>query len=107
MEWHQEQSLEIYQNKYEVIELLPEDAWIALKWDNEKFWLDFAVLRFEHSDNDGSNIAVKTMLHGSGPSGNLRECRHTYWGENGYIFYPNKKVIKAALNELGKYFDLD
>lgn len=50
------------------------------------------------------------VFHGSGPSGSLRELRHTYWGEpdnSGYIFYPNGKLIAAAFEALKEWFDCD
>lgn len=50
------------------------------------------------------------VFHGGGPSGSLRELRHTYWGEpnnSGYIFYPNGALICAAFQHLKRWFDCD
>ncbi len=50
------------------------------------------------------------VFHGVGPSGALRELRHTFWGEGdngGYIFYPNAKLIADAFVKLSKWFDCD
>lgn len=33
----------------------------------------------------------------------LRECRHTYWGESGYINYPEFDKIKTAIDWLEKH----
>lgn len=50
------------------------------------------------------------VFHGSGPSGSLRELRHTYWGEQnngGYIYYPSAKLITDAFRQLQRWFDCD
>lgn len=63
---------------------------------------------------DGENVdgvKVDIVFHGSGPGGakgvTLRELRHTYWGEDGYVFYPNGTLIAAAFAALGEWFDCD
>lgn len=68
-------------------------------------WLNFAVLRF-HTSSDAGEFAT-CLFYGDGPVGALRECRHTYWGENGdgYIFYPDGKLILAALRALAEFYD--
>lgn len=100
-------SVDTLKKEFEVIEMEPENSWLVLFWDNEKLWLKFAVLDFCSSDGDSSNVQATILFYGDGPSGNLRECRHTYWGENGYVFYPNRKTINLALEHLSKHFDLD
>jgi hypothetical protein len=77
----------------------------VLNWDEDVFNLDFAALSFIQSNFDGSNIMAECLFFGSGPTGGLRECRHTYWGEDGYIFYPDGVVIAAALKELSEFYD--
>ena len=54
---------------------------------------------------DGIKLAL--VFHGNGPSGNLRELRHTWWGEDGagYLFSPNSKLIAAAFGALREWFD--
>lgn len=94
--------------KYEVREIC-KDGWLVLNWDEQKLWLKFAVLGWCTSDSDGSNVLAEQVFYGEGPSGNLRECRHTWWGENGggYLFYPKAKVIKAGLDALAEFYDLE
>jgi len=98
-------------NRYEVRKICNE-AWLILNWDalhhKERLFLRFAVLQQYSSDISGESIQTKCVFHGEGFSGNLRECRHTWWGENGegYIFFPRAMVIKAALEMLGEFFDL-
>ena len=73
--------------------------------------VSFALLEFDTgpvSGDTGSKTLYRMIMHGEGPSGNLRECRHTWWGEGdnaGYIFYPNFELISAALRELARWFD--
>lgn len=95
-------SLKACQN-FEVVPLIKDYSYLVLKWDSEKFNLDFAVMEFFMSDM--SDTMLKCTFYGSGPTGNLRECRHTYWGENGYVFYPHGPTIIAAFKELSKYYD--
>ncbi len=47
------------------------------------------------------------LFHGDGPSGSLRELRHTTWGESGYIYYPNGLLISDAFKHLARWFDCD
>lgn len=71
----------------------------------EDYWLDFAVLEFHCSNSDDTSKMYSMIFYGSGTLGALRECRHTYWGEEGYLFYPDGKLITAAFLELSEYFD--
>lgn len=84
---------------------LTRDGWLALHWDEERIWLKFAVLEFHTSDVNNENILVSCLFHGEGPTGSLRECRHTWWGEDGYLFYPDGAIISAALKALSEHFD--
>lgn len=72
-------------------------------------WKYFAVLRFGQSGTDGSNEFDQMVFYGEGPGGakgeSLRECRHTYWGDDGYIFYPDGELIAAAFRVLAKFYD--
>ena len=93
---------------FEVRELCP-DGWLILN-RNDGFWLKFAVVQFHCSYDEGGQevTEVEPVFYGEGPSEGLRECRHTWWGENGggYIFYPKAKVIKAGLDALSEFYDL-
>jgi hypothetical protein len=81
-------------------------GWIVL--NIKESWVEFAVFNFAESEINGENIYVEfgeLIFHGEGISGCLRECRHTYWGENGYIFYLPGDLITAAFQVLSEYFD--
>lgn len=71
--------------------------------------VSFVVLQWHSSDDKGVSH-FERLFHGSGPSGYLRELRHTFWGEpdnGGYIFYPSAKLIADAFRVLGEWFDCD
>lgn len=55
---------------------------------------------------DGDTTYVETIMSGRGCIG-LRECRHTYWGENGYIYYLNGQHLITIISWLKNHFDLD
>jgi hypothetical protein len=85
---------------------LPEEGGITV---------EFAVLGW----SGGPSTDVRTnevvapstyemVFHGSGPSGGLRELRHTWWGapdDGGYLFYPDFTLLEAAFKALRKWFD--
>lgn len=88
------------------------DGWLVLRRAElhpGSGWLYFAALRFAQSDVGGANELDALVFYGEGPGGkrgeSLRECRHTYWGESGYIFYPDGKLITAALATLAEFYD--
>ena len=93
-------NLDTIKAKYEVLELV-RDGYLVLHWD--KSWLHFAVLNFHYSDDEKTMLSVQ--FHGEGPTDGLRECRHTWWGDGGYLFYPKGDLIAKAIGELSKYFD--
>lgn len=71
----------------------------------------FGVFDFHHGPvtRDGESVAgvrVVPVFHGYGFSGPLRELRHTWWGEDGYLPSPPGEVITRALAALGEWFDL-
>lgn len=68
----------------------------------------FAVMEWESSNHDGSDVRYRLVFHGEGFSGRLRELRHSWWGEPdnaGYMYYPSFEVLSAALTALQKWFD--
>lgn len=93
------------QHAHERIRLADQDAWLLVRESDSI--VEFAVFEFHDSNTDGSKAHYMMLLHGSGFSGALRECRHIWWGDNGdgYTFYLNFKVIEAALAELRRWFD--
>lgn len=88
--------------KFEIIDLCCGGKLILNIDDNT---IDFAVLEFYSSGINDTNVLLSEIFHGVGFSGSLRECRHTYWGEDGYVFYPNGKIIADAFKKLSIYFD--
>lgn len=69
-------------------------------------WKSFAVLEFQEGLDD--DVKMSMIFYGEGPSGNLRECRHTYWGQDeneGYVSYPDGRIITDAFKYLSKYYD--
>lgn len=67
--------------------------------------VEFVVLSWCSASDQGSEY--EHVFHGYGYSGALRELRHSYWGEDGYIFYPQASVITSALTMLKEWFDVD
>ncbi len=97
-------SLDRARERYEVREL-GYGGYLVLNHEPATLWLNFAVLEFHSSEADGGNVQLSCVFHGEGPSSSLRECRHTYWGESGYLFYPDGRIIAAAFKELAEFYD--
>jgi len=87
---------------------LDESAFLAVITDPEEFKVSWAVMAFDHGYcmDEPEDYFHTIQISGYGFSGNLRECRHTYWGDGGYIFSPNVLVISQALLILAKWFDM-
>ena len=90
---------------------LPGDGILAVRIEDE-FHVSFAVFRLACGPATKNGVVVdgakmELVFTGSGPSGNLRELRHTTWGDGGYIFYPPGKLIAAAFAALEEWFDVD
>lgn len=99
-------SLDKALSRYEVRRI--GEGYLVLNRDADGLWVKFAVLQFCCSDCHGGNVRLTCVFHGEGPSGNLRECRHTWWGDDGdegYLFYPNGPIITKAFKELAEFFD--
>ncbi len=94
----------IRQKLFEVREL-GEGGYLVLNWDVNHSWLDFAVLEFCSSNADDTEVMLSCVFHGGGPSDVLRECRHTHWGEEGYLYYVNGRLITLAFQALSEFFD--
>lgn len=105
-------SLPEVRGKYvKVVELLPEESWLALNPKGD-YWLDYALFTFNSQVcQDGAPILLNCIFHGGGsatfddPATGLREMRHTYFSNEGYIFYLPMKTMRLAFDELSKYFD--
>lgn len=105
------QLLDVAKHCTELVELIPKRAWLAINKPDE-LHVEYALLEFAMSNSDGTEIGVKVVFFGSGPSGSLREMRHTYFTNdvrdvNGYLFYAPVKAITAAFQYLTKYFDIE
>lgn len=89
---------------------LGTNAWLLVKTDG--IHVKFGVFTFHDGPATVGGRVVDPerhllLFHGEGPSGALRECRHTWWGENGYVHYPHFATIEAAFRELRRWFDGD
>lgn len=98
--------------KFTVEELISESLWVAHDYaKNEKgyCWMNFGFFEFKSIEmgKNYNHAECDMLMYGSGPVGALKECRHTYWGDNGYIFYPNKQNIIKALEWLEKFYEMD
>lgn len=51
------------------------------------------------------DIKVEELFHGDGPTGSLKELRHTYFANEGYIFYLPMEATIKALTILQEYFN--
>lgn len=75
-------------------------------------WVNFAVLEFASSNSDGTDREYECFWYGEGPSGSLRELRHSWFGsspksDDGYVFYINRSKMNTAFDFLSEYFDVD
>ena len=102
-EYNKEDNTCILPKQHEV--LIKDSLYVA--YNHRNGWLDFAFLfplyvcPYIHED-----IKCGILFHGTGFL-EMGECRHTYWGENGYVFYPEIKQITTALKWLEEQgFDL-
>lgn len=95
---------------FTVEELIPGELWVAYNI-SDGFWVRFAFFDFLRSRGGDKEVKVGIFWHGDGPSGALRECRHSFFGAEsdnpGYVFYVNRANFNAAFEWLSKYFDLD
>jgi hypothetical protein len=100
---------EIKSVAHELIEITP-NTWLAYRKDGE-IHVEFGLFEFAHAsldENDNeTNTRAHCLFHGSGIAANLRELRHMWWGHRGYTNYLPANAVIAALNDLGRYFDLD
>jgi len=72
--------------------------------DIDEISIDFALFQSAGFDQN-KNESLSLVFYGNGTGGSLRKCRHTYWGESGYLFYMPLYLIKEAMSELKEYFD--
>lgn len=86
---------------------LPESGLLAVNVQDD-FKVSFAIFRFSASHKENSPMEeteYEMLCFGSGYASALREMRHTTWCDDGYVFYLPRKLVCAALEELGRWFD--
>jgi len=88
----------------ESVEILLDEG-LIVSYDNRDGWYDFAFYDWTYGTDDGDFYSLLCTV--SGPADVLQECRHTYFANDGYIFYMNKKVMIAMLEFLEQYYDMD
>lgn len=93
-----------------IIELC-DSALLVVREEREDYsFTSFAVMQLDAgpSTRDGVECDPAEYSHlfsGEGPASNLRELRHTYWGDEGYLFDPPATVIADAFKHLKRWFD--
>jgi hypothetical protein len=84
-------------------ELLQENLYVFKKSDNYG-WMNFAFANFIHLDDN--DVYVEIFWKGCGQS-ELGECRHSWLGEDGYVFYINRSHFDKCFDWLEQYYELD
>ncbi len=85
------------------------DEWRELSSDffaginDEDGWMSIAF--FEEDWSDDENSYVNLLFTSEGPSGSLRELRHTNFQNGGYVFMMSLSDMQLALGVLGEFFD--
>lgn len=75
----------------------------VLRVVEEDIWVTWCLLKEQGSCSDGK--IYELYAWGDGPSGNLREPRHTYFGRDGYIFYVDPEILEWGFKHLREWFD--
>lgn len=83
--------------------------------DAEEWKVHVALFAFHHGPSFEGGAQVEPVMHklvmyGEGPTGALRELRHSYWGDldaPGYLHYPSAKLVCAAFEALKGWFDCE
>lgn len=106
MELHESNQLNDFTD-WEILRL-GEDGYFLIREDGIK--LEFALAEFSSSDLEEKDVTISFIFHGYGYTGNLKECRHIWWGENtrspdGYCYYLDRSLVRKAMDELDKYFN--
>lgn len=96
--------LEDLKQNFDNVEILSEEYFIVA-YNNSDCWYDFYFFEWNSTSDEGQYF--KEYAKVSGPSDNLRECRHTYFQNEGYIFYLEKKKMLLFIEFLERYYDLN
>jgi hypothetical protein len=79
--------------------------------EEDFLWGKFAIMKFRtrqtYPETETDNTKLDVIWHGKGPISVLRELRHSYFGDNGYIFYVNRKDMELSFEYLSKYYDME
>lgn len=69
--------------------------------------VSFVVLDWAGTEGvtEGAPVVRQLVFSGCGPSGEHRELRHTWWGEDGYVHLPQGGLIADAFVKLERWFD--
>lgn len=83
---------------------IANDLWVLYE-KTPKEYMRFEFLEFAAYETYSDETIVNIIADGNGylPK---RQCRHIYWGVDGYFFYPKEYVMVAILNWLKKHFDI-
>lgn len=81
----------------------PDGDGLLLVRDN-RGWITWALLAF--SSTDGVRTQYDVLARGEGTGGCLREARHTWFGDAGYVFYIDAKLLAWGLEQLKEWFEL-
>ena len=74
------------------------------------YGIDWALLRWVSGPSEPGKEPeqYQVEMHGCGVTSKyLREARHTYFGEKGYIYYVNPALLAWAFGCLREWFDFD
>lgn len=79
-------------------------AHVLLVNDRRDYDVRWALLTWR-SGGAGVPLSYEVLARGNGTGGSLREARHTYFGEDGYVFYVDAAALAWAFELLGRWFD--
>lgn len=81
--------------------------WLYALVKYEDTWVKVSFVEVYADRPEG--VEVQHFFSSEGPSGSLRECRHTHFGEraDGYMFHLDFGQLRLALDFLGQFFDGD
>jgi hypothetical protein len=81
----------------------PQDSRLVIRENGAL--VDWVLLEWAASEADGSNPSYGMIAHGNGVGDALREARHTYFGDDGYVFYLNAEILTWGIGQLKEWFD--
>lgn len=96
-------------NNFEQIEViqLTSNFWAAQIINkggfDEILFLEFYSQEYKKPET----TMVRPFMYIQGFSKGLREGRHTYFPDNGYMFYLSADNMRTAMDHCQKYFDMD